>query len=173
MIRSILALTLLCTSSFGFERFAVEVPRLQTYTCDARVPVEVRRACARAAAMWSRASGGKYSLVEGSNGSVTVSMGCRAPFFAETIYRWVDGQPVGARVYISNRLQWHAQPWVFMLINGRGVRPRYNLNAVVLHEFGHVLGLDHSSNERATMYINLHDGADFLDNDDMLGISTK
>ena len=56
----------------------------------------------------------------------------------------------------------------FVVTGGTG--GQVNLDAVLTHELGHILGLSHSSDPTATMFFNYEEGMNTLEPDDVAGI---
>jgi hypothetical protein len=109
----------------------------------------------------------------GSNPIYFANSKCGAGFgdaIELTLACWVDqtGALLNAAVLANNTVQWDAYDGPLRTFNGQYV---YDLRRVMLHELGHVLGLDHPDAQHVAAIMNSHvSNLDRLQPDDIGGI---
>lgn len=143
-------------------------------------PAIVRESVLYATQTWTAGSGGALKFKEGTGGIVIVWDEYMSYFLGYATFSAVSTDVSEAAININaNGYVWHRDPQE----DGAEVAGRANLDSVMLHEFGHVLGLDHSDKKMSeiigewglgnlpTMNSTLYPGASTLHADDLAGIS--
>lgn len=135
-------------------------------------PPILRESLQYASLAWSSASDGCVRLTEGEGGVRvywdTTGAKVSAPFLGITSFAAdQEGYIIPSTVVVTvnaSSYSWHrGEP--------RGVTGWIaDLDGLLLHEFGHVLGLGHSEVGGATMYWAFYPGAETLSDDDVAGV---
>lgn len=154
----------------------------------ADAPAILRESVAKAAEQWSRATDGTLSFAEGPGGidfiwSTDPAQLPDALYLASTTFNLNGNFNItSARVIVNAfNYDWHCgAPYGVGLAGASGKR-EVDLDAVILHELGHALGLDHADKNLAalvgnadsqnlpTMNAIVFPGAESLHTDDIVG----
>jgi len=140
-------------------------------------PPIVRESILFATESWSAACGNAIKFKEGDGGIVVNWNKNVNLFLGYAIFNSIDTDIITASIDINaSEYEWHRYPDD----DGAKFGGRANLDSVMLHEFGHVLGLNHpknlssvgewGTNNLPTMYAFIHPGASTLHQDDINGI---
>ena len=167
------------SSGFAFNGLFWDVlPVTQNYN-PSGAPLDALGALQSTHSTWSGVSGSRYRTVYGGQTTRCPSLvsQCRGPqtWDGKNDVGWarLGGTTLGVTWYGTSRDE------ADMVLSTRygwsstcgNVSGRYDVQTVLLHENGHVAGLDHSSDRNAVMYASYHGAQCSLAADDRAGIS--
>ena len=116
---------------------------------------------------WCVACSGGFQF-EGAPGGITVTFDRFYYGAAYTTRVIQDGKITAATIVLNSRYRWCRKPIGIVLRFSR--RSEADLDAVLTHEIGHALGMEHSDIENTTMWPLIYPSTATLAQDDVNGI---